>query len=648
MKKRLLLTLSIFVASSCLAFADGQTGYVRTIKRPGKKVEYLENVQITVKGITGSFKSKKKGKFELELRPLNLKVGNAFALNSVFKSGYEIYDNNLSKVYSPGVPIEIVLKDIAQEAADQRKFADNMYKGALAQRDRKIKDLDSRLEQGKITEAKYREELQRFNDVFDKYQADINTIAKRYAGLDYENIDPVTEAINVAFSNGDFVLADSLLNTLGAIDKEIEANIKARADIDAKIDFGNAIVEEGNNERKQNLLDAERLAELAYAKHLSFLNNFQNDSAAYYLEKRAELLPDNIEYQLEAGDFLLEYVAQYQSALEYYNHSLPLAIKKYGNNHPDVATCYNNIAEVYATQGNFILALENYESSLKIRSAIFEEYHPKMSNIFNNIGGCYYRMGNYQNALENYEKALEIRLKNFGENHQAVATCYNNLGAVYDDMGDFSQALQYYEKALEIRLKIFGENHQAVAICYNNIGTLYSSQKDFSNGLYHFEKSFNIMLRVYGENHPQVARCYNNIGWVSCKLGNYQQALENYDNAQKIWLKILGEESHEVATILNNKGTVCFYQNDYTQALENFKKALKIQLRTFKENHPIVGRSFVNIGRVYESQGEYTHALENYERALEILSGIFGNDHKEVIIVKKYISIVKNKMTEIH
>ena len=74
MIKRLLTIILSLVAFSTIIFADVQQGYVRTIKRPGQKAVYLDNVVISVKGINGNFKSKKKGVFELELRHLGLKV----------------------------------------------------------------------------------------------------------------------------------------------------------------------------------------------------------------------------------------------------------------------------------------------------------------------------------------------------------------------------------------------------------------------------------------------------------------------------------------------------------------------------------------------------------------------------------------------
>lgn len=178
----------------------------------------------------------------------------------------------------------------------------------------------------------------------------------------------------------------------------------------------------------------QRLAELAYAKHLSFLNNFQNDSAAHYLEKRAKLVPENIQYQLEAGLFISDYLAKYDLALEYYNKALTFAKEKYGEGHPDVATSYNNIGGVYDSQGDYAKALENYERSLKIRLGIFGEDHPDVATSFNNIGAIYNSQGDYERALENYEKALKICLEKLGEDHPYVKTVKDSIEVVKKKM----------------------------------------------------------------------------------------------------------------------------------------------------------------------------------------------------------------------
>jgi len=63
--------------------------------------------------------------------------------------------------------------------------------------------------------------------------------------------------------------------------------------------------------------------------------------------------------------------------------------------------------------------------------------HPDTATSYNNIGDVYDAKGDYENALVEYRKALEIQLKVLGPDHPDTATSYNNIGAVYDAKGDY-------------------------------------------------------------------------------------------------------------------------------------------------------------------------------------------------------------------
>lgn len=82
--------------------------------------------------------------------------------------------------------------------------------------------------------------------------------------------------------------------------------------------------------------------------------------------------------------------------------SLKINKKLFGDEHPSIATCYNNIAEV----------LNNLVIICKFQNQI-------------------YKINNTDKALELHELALNIRKKYFGENHIDTATSLNNIALIY-------------------------------------------------------------------------------------------------------------------------------------------------------------------------------------------------------------------------
>ena len=75
---------------------------------------------------------------------------------------------------------------------------------------------------------------------------------------------------------------------------------------------------------------------------------------------------------------------------------------------------------------------------------------------YNNIGNVYDSQGKYEEALEYYQKDLDITVRLVGQDHPDVANSFNNIGTVYAGKGDLENALVQFQKALEIRKRVFG------------------------------------------------------------------------------------------------------------------------------------------------------------------------------------------------
>lgn len=612
-----LVTVLIFLLQSVVLMSQTQRGIVRTALRPNKKIVYLPGVTIRQRGSHTAVLSGAGGKFEMTMS--KAKAGDAFYLSSVRKSGYELADNRTigrAFTYSSKVPIEIVMINTREKEEDIRRISDNSYRRAEKTYKQRISQLEKQLQEKTISEASYREQLQKIQTSFEKNESLINSMAERYASTDYATIDSLNAVVNIAIENGDLERADSLISTVGSLEERtMQLNVAE----------GNAIANLAKIKEAKN-----RHADLLYSKYSICLIRAENDSAAYYIQMRAELDTTNVEWQLEAGLFIADYLADYEEAMALYKRALHSAIEQFGDSHPYLATCYNNIGGVYDSQGNYYQALEYFNKALEILLSVFGDRHPYVATSYNNIGAVYSSQGNYDQALEYHNKALEIYLSVYGDGHPNVAGSYNNIGSVYDSQGNYSKALEYYNKALKIRLLVFGERHPYVATSYNNIGVVYYKQGNYVQALEYYNKALEIRLSVFGEIHPDMATSYNNIGVVYCIQRNYARALEYYNKALKIFISVFGERHTKVATNYYNIGAVYYSQENYTQALEYENKALKIFLSVFGEKHSEIATCYNNIGAVYCSQENYTQALRYYNKALEIYLLIFGDKHPDV------------------
>ncbi|CAF5038080.1 unnamed protein product, partial [Rotaria sp. Silwood1] len=228
------------------------------------------------------------------------------------------------------------------------------------------------------------------------------------------------------------------------------------------------------------------------------------------------------------GRLLLK-IGQFDKAEELY-----MALLEQASNDSDRAYISNMLGWVKKDQGQFKEAVAFYEQSLKIYRKTLPEDHPSLATMYNNIAQVYNDMGDYSKALEFYEKSHKIYEKALPSNHPDLATSYNNIGQVYNNMGDYSKALEFYEKSHKIYEKALPSSHPDLATSYNNIGQVYNNMGDYSKALEFYENSHKIYEKALPSNHPDLATSYSNIGQVYNNMGDYSKALEFYEKSMML------------------------------------------------------------------------------------------------------------------
>ena len=628
---RRIFTLFFFLLSVTFAFAQTtQVGYAKTKGRMDSKGNLIPGTRIGGVSIqlTGGHSTVADANGNFTLTSPDKK----FYLSNVQKQGYVLTDPEmLKKQYVCSANPLVISMETKEKLADDQLAAERKLRRQLQkQLQQKEEEIDALKEENKITEEEYRKALQQLYAYQESNEKLVSDMAKRYAELDYDLLDEFYRQVSFCIENGDLVKADSLLHSRGNVSQQIEeARKKAQA-----------ISEENEKLRQAEAVlaaDIDELGRRCYSYYEKFASQFENDSAAYYLELRASLDTTKVEWQLDAGSFILSYLAGYKKAMFYYQRALRHALSQGGESHAYVMTIYNNMAIVCSNIGEYEQALEYHQKSLTIRKSVYGENHPDVATSYGNLGNVYGELGDYAHELECYHKAMEIRKTVYGEDHPDVALSYSDLGIVYEDLGDYAQALECHQKSLAIRESVYGENHPKVADSYLNIGTVYADMENFEHAYECFQKALAIQKMIYGEDHPDVAETYNNLGLVCNSLGEHTRALEYTQKGLSIMKSFLGESHPNVAVLYSSIGVVYYDQRDYPHALEYYQKALAIEESFFGENHPDVAFSYINIGEVYFCQKNSKQAMEYYQKALRVLQSVYWKDHPYIALV--YINI---------
>ncbi len=238
--------------------------------------------------------------------------------------------------------------------------------------------------------------------------------------------------------------------------------------------------------------------------------------------------------------YLLFYVAEFKKARFLYEMLLTIIENELGEEHPSIATIYNNLAIVYEIQGEYKKAKEMFEKSLRMKERVAEEMCSEIAISYNNMAIMYKDWGKYKKAKELYEKSLGISERELGEEHLTTTTIYNNLAILYENMGEYSKAEELYEKSLRIKKRVLGEEHPDTAKVYNNMAIVYWRLEEYRKAEKLYEKSLQIREKILGKGHPDTAVSNYCLGLLCRSKGEYKKALSYCLKAYKTLVYRLG------------------------------------------------------------------------------------------------------------
>lgn len=634
----MMIKKALFVAMVCLvatftAGAQQQGVYVRTLEKANRPSQSLEGVTVNILEYPNTLVSKKGGKLSFSIP--GKKQGDSFKVSRVQKKGYTLVDKLLigrKYSYSATVPIEIVMVSDKQLAQDKKRVEDKAYAKAKKTYETRIAELERKLNEKAISEQAFYAERERLSDDYDSYVKLIGDMAERYAMTDYKGLSDINREILQCIENAELERADSLINSKGDFDKREQ-------DLRSQMELNQVTAEFLAQSQRDAEVKLNDLAEDYYNKFTILSAKYHNDSAAYYLMRRAALDTTKVQWQNEVGGFISDYLADYELALNYFQRGLNQAIVQYGEQSEWVAWSFNDIGEIYYFQGDLALAMEFFQKSLNI----FGTEHPDASLVYSRIGNIHSRQGNEAQAMECYQKALAIGERLLGTEHPYVAGAYNNIAEVYHNNGDFAQALEYSQKALSIREQFLGTDDPEVAGSYDNIGILYDNQGDYAQAMECHQKALAIKERIFGAEHPELALTYDNIGTLYSRQGDYSHGLEYFQKSLTIRERVLGPEHEGVGKLYFNIGLNYFSQGNYALALENYQASLDILERALGAEHPIVARVYSNMGMAYLQQQDVPRALDLLTKAYDNLKTSDPQD-ENIQQLKELIDLLK-KMT---
>lgn len=301
--KRIMLFISLLLAffMSMPLQAQTQQGYVKTKGRLGSNGQVIAGVRLT--GATVRLKgqnvvSQASGTFSFVVS------NKKYTVLDIQKKDYQLYDREQLKEYAySSNPLILVLEKPDERESDKLMAQQKISRTLRRQLQQREDELEQLKEENKITQQEYQ---RLYNELYSdekKNQELIESMAEKYASMDFDQMDEENRRIKTLILNGELQKADSIINAKGSLEDRI-ASYKAHKE-------ANQQEEKELAERKERLqkskavenLTLNEIAEDCMNKHELYKLRCLFDSAAYYIKTRAELDTTNWEWQYKAAKF---------------------------------------------------------------------------------------------------------------------------------------------------------------------------------------------------------------------------------------------------------------------------------------------------------------------------------------------------------
>lgn len=523
MRKRIIYTILMLCTLSS-ANAVTQPGEVRTIARQGRPGTPIEGAVVRVRGSHNAILSRQDGQFAIVLQSLN--NGDPYAISSVVKSGYEPAEQELIGRRLPcsdRVPLEILLVRTADLQAEKEAIANKARANVEIYYEKRLKELNRQLAAKRLSEQEYARKLEELEGQYERFEPLLQTMSDKLARIDYSRMDSLTARIQSAIEQGNPEEAERLVREKGNIE-EREVAIREQEE---RVRRAQEVIDQAQtrvDEQRASIARSKReLADDYYRMYSAFLSRFQNDSADFYIRRRAELDTTNVDYQLQAGQFVKDIMADYETAQRYFERAYRIAEKQYGEQSGQMATTCHELGSICKLRGNTDASLEWYNRSLAIREKLRGKESAATAETLNNLGELYRAQKDLKQAMDYHQRALRIREKQFGSNSLEVAESKNNIAGVYFQRGQINMAKQLFLEVHEVYATNPKVQQSRVASNYNNLGSVCYKQGKYTEAADYFEKAVTTYRKVLGDNHPLTRNAMNNSALCKQKTRNQKQ-----------------------------------------------------------------------------------------------------------------------------
>jgi tetratricopeptide (TPR) repeat protein len=247
---------------------------------------------------------------------------------------------------------------------------------------------------------------------------------------------------------------------------------------------------------------------------------------------------------------------------------------------------FSRIGRFYQGQGSYALAEPWLRACAFIIRERLGEEHPFVASSFNNLALLYLYQARYAEAEPLFLQALALDRRLYGEEHSSVAFSLNNLALLYLEQARYAEAEPLLLQALALNRRFNGEEHPSVSSSLDSLASLYLHQARYAEAEPLFLQALALERRLHREEHTAVAAILQNLASLYLKQARYAEAEPLYQQALALNRRLLSFEHPFIADSLQNLASLYSKQARYVEAEPLYQQALEIASKSLGVDHP--------------------------------------------------------------
>lgn len=218
------------------------------------------------------------------------------------------------------------------------------------------------------------------------------------------------------------------------------------------------------------------------------------------------------------GDAYLA-LARYDEAVFSYQKALTVFKSTKGENHPNVASVYVRLADLYNKIGKFKDSKSYCENALRIFGKSKPGIPPEeIANGLIDVAAIYQSMNDLEKGLKLLKKALKIYGHAPGQ-QSTIAGIEAQMGVMYYMLGNYSDSYNIFKSAVA-KFRASGEKKSALfGIALNQMGLACVQRYAINEAADLFEEARTILEKEYGQYHPDTLGVYSNLAGTYDAMG---------------------------------------------------------------------------------------------------------------------------------